>query len=344
VSWSTDIPIPLRARSLSALALLCAICALTAVRAYAFPWDIDMFRGPEVQPFAQAPRVMPPGTLPIHGEAPLSTVASIRLLNPFGPTRHALTEGRQLFETNCAPCHGTSGKGDGSVAFLLRVPPADLTAESVANMPDGFIYGTIRNGTIAMPSYGDALSPDERWNIVLAVRWLEPQKAGGGENAGGRRALPESPDDTSRVGPVMAPAVKKSAWKPASPERLGYRTQTSPASPSSAPEILAAASAGPRPASLALEAVRKKFLAFCVKCHGIFGRGDGPVAPVLERRPADFTDCSAMARLSDAKLFAAIKEGGPAVGMSAEMMAWKEGLDDGEIKSLVSYVRSFCGD
>jgi len=35
--------------------------------------------------------------------------------------------GRVSFRLYCASCHGSSAKGDGSVAKFLKVPPADLT-------------------------------------------------------------------------------------------------------------------------------------------------------------------------------------------------------------------------
>jgi mono/diheme cytochrome c family protein len=36
-------------------------------------------------------------------------------------------KGKVLFETNCASCHGTSGKGDGPVGAALQPPPRDFT-------------------------------------------------------------------------------------------------------------------------------------------------------------------------------------------------------------------------
>lgn len=34
--------------------------------------------------------------------------------------------GKDTFDAYCAPCHGRSGAGDGPVAPVLRMPPADL--------------------------------------------------------------------------------------------------------------------------------------------------------------------------------------------------------------------------
>ena len=54
--------------------------------------------------------------------------------------------------------------------FLLRVPPADLTAGVAAQRTDGYIYATIRNGSIVMPSYADAMSPGSvgKWCCTCA--------------------------------------------------------------------------------------------------------------------------------------------------------------------------------
>jgi mono/diheme cytochrome c family protein len=154
--------------------LLCGLLAAAAHRAGAFPWSIDMFRGESVQAMAKSPRVMPPGTMPIDGEAPMSReAASTALHNPFKPSAAALQVGKTLFDDNCAACHGYNARGDGPVRFLLRIPPADLTGGVSVQRSDGYIYATIRNGSIVMPSYADAMSATERWQVVLYLRSLQ---------------------------------------------------------------------------------------------------------------------------------------------------------------------------
>ena len=50
-------------------------------------------------------------------------------------------KGKTLFETNCASCHGTSGKGDGPVGAALPEPkPRDFTTGA-------FKYDTDKDGT-----------------------------------------------------------------------------------------------------------------------------------------------------------------------------------------------------
>lgn len=160
---------------LIAAGILCSVPA-----AHAFPWDIDMYRGAAVQPLSRAPRVMPSGTMPVdQGEPPMSVEESSSLPNPLSATPENLVAGKHLFLTDCAPCHGESGAGNGSVVHLLKETPKDLQSAKVRAHPDGFIYGVIRNGYELMPSYGDAMSSAERWQVVLYVRSL--QQAGASE-------------------------------------------------------------------------------------------------------------------------------------------------------------------
>jgi mono/diheme cytochrome c family protein len=146
-----------------------------APRAHAFPWSIDMYRSEAVQPLARAPRVMPAGTMPMHrGEPPMTREqATIKLHNPLPDTPENLARGKQLFMTNCAPCHGESGIGDGPAAKVLSRKPADLVHGVSKMLPEGYIYGTIRDGGIVMPPLDDAMSSDERWQVVLFVRSLQ---------------------------------------------------------------------------------------------------------------------------------------------------------------------------
>jgi mono/diheme cytochrome c family protein len=191
---------------LAAIAISLAVVG-RASTTYAFPWSTDMYQGAAVQPLEIAPRVMPDGTLPVAGihynvhygqpEGMPATAAilpmklelmTVRERNPLQPTSENLAHGKALFETVCAPCHGQLGKGDGSVVHLLAHKPANLLTGVSTNLPDGYVFGYIRNGGIWMPSYDDAMSTTERWQIVLYTRDLEKKygeaAAKGGQPAG----------------------------------------------------------------------------------------------------------------------------------------------------------------
>jgi mono/diheme cytochrome c family protein len=65
---------------------------------------------------------------------PLALVALAACL-PSGPsdTAEAIPTGAEDFDSYCAVCHGTSGKGDGDAAADLPQKPADLTQISARN-------------------------------------------------------------------------------------------------------------------------------------------------------------------------------------------------------------------
>ena len=81
---------------------------------------------------------------------------------------------------------------------------------------------------------------------------------------------------------------------------------------------------------------------YCARCHGFTGHGDGADAGTLKSHPRDFTDCKLMGSISDDTMFKAIKDGGAAVNLPSDMPAWAAGLDDGQIRTLMKYVRGFC--
>jgi len=157
------------------LTLVTPLLVLCPQRATAFQWSIDMFRGPAVQPLAVPPRNMPSGTLPVDGAEPTMTRedADGSLRNPLTATAAHLRSGAALFVIHCAPCHGDAGKGNGPVAFQMIVPPPDLTTAQPAERTDGYLYATIRNGSVVMPAYRDAMSAQERWKVVLYLRQLQ---------------------------------------------------------------------------------------------------------------------------------------------------------------------------
>lgn len=88
--------------------------------------------------------------------------------------------------------------------------------------------------------------------------------------------------------------------------------------------------------------VATTYQVYCSRCHGDTGHGDGADGATLSPKPFDFADPALMSKLSDATIVKAIKDGGAGVGLSANMPAWGEALDDKKIKALATYVRAFC--
>ena len=85
-----------------------------------------------------------------------------------------LEQGKELFQANCAHCHGKTGKGDGPDAAGLSKPPVDLTDQAfMAQKSAADFFQAISQGTPpAMPAFGDQLAEVERWALAAYLRSL----------------------------------------------------------------------------------------------------------------------------------------------------------------------------
>lgn len=143
--------------------------------AAAYRWMNNMFHTQRIMP-GEVSFAMPTGSLPRSGGqiyySPAERDAAAARRNPVAATAESVKKGEELYAIYCTPCHGTSGKGDGLVSAKF-VPPADLTnAELHKARTDGYWQSYLSVGGAVMPSYGEALSADERWHVVNFVRTL----------------------------------------------------------------------------------------------------------------------------------------------------------------------------
>lgn len=90
-----------------------------------------------------------------------------------GPLVCRAADAQEIFESNCASCHGVDGKAKTPAGKKLRVK--DL-AES--KLPDAEIERQIASGTqdakgnARMPAFKEKLSPDEIAALVVFVKTL----------------------------------------------------------------------------------------------------------------------------------------------------------------------------
>jgi mono/diheme cytochrome c family protein len=157
-----------------ALLLVCAFGGLMVLNVV-MRWSNDMFYTQRVMP-GEMVFSMPPGSVARSGSelyyAKEAREAAAGRRNPVAPTPESVKKGGELFAIYCTPCHGASGKGDGLVAAKF-VPPPDLTsADLQKTRTDGYWQSYLSVGGAVMPSYGEALSPEERWHVVNYVRTL----------------------------------------------------------------------------------------------------------------------------------------------------------------------------
>jgi hypothetical protein len=80
---------------------------------------------------------------------------------------------------------------------------------------------------------------------------------------------------------------------------------------------------------------------WCARCHAADGSGKVN-EPTIDVEPLDFSDCKVASPEPDADWQLAIAEGGPAVGLSAQMPAFGDTLTDEQVYAFVEHIRGFC--
>jgi mono/diheme cytochrome c family protein len=102
------------------------------------------------------------------------TRAGVELKNPIEKTEESLKQGKVQFDIYCAICHGSGGKGDGTIIVngKFSAVPTDLTSERVQNFADGEIFHIITTGSVSglMGAHGPQIKVDDRWMIVNYIK------------------------------------------------------------------------------------------------------------------------------------------------------------------------------
>jgi cbb3-type cytochrome c oxidase subunit III len=83
-----------------------------------------------------------------------------------------------------------------------------------------------------------------------------------------------------------------------------------------------------------VEAGKKLYARHCASCHGPNGKGDGGMA-LSGGTPSDLTDDQWDFGSTDGEIFVAIRD-----GVSADMLAYKDKLNDKQIWQVVNFLRS----
>jgi mono/diheme cytochrome c family protein len=137
----------------------------------AYRWATSMQNDVKFVP-GQVTMAPPPGTVPREGsELVVARETYLTRRNPVVPTPESAARGARLYAVYCTPCHGPGGKGDGPVTPRF-IPAPDLTSPAVQAKSDGHFSYYIGYGGAVMPAYGEALSVEERWEIVHHLRTL----------------------------------------------------------------------------------------------------------------------------------------------------------------------------
>ena len=88
------------------------------------------------------------------------------------------------------------------------------------------------------------------------------------------------------------------------------------------------------PNAESIEAGKKLYARYCASCHGPQAKGDGGMA-LSGGTPSDLTDDQWDYGSTDGEIFVAIRD-----GVSADMQAYKEKLNEKQIWQIVNFLRS----
>lgn len=111
-----------------------------------------------------------------------------RMPQPRDPAR-----GAQLFEAECAFCHGVGARGDTTLGRMMFPPAVDLTRDRTQSKTDGELYWLISHGLnyTGMPGWGEETcvnyqgkqycgpnDQSEIWDLVAYLRTLKGGEQG----------------------------------------------------------------------------------------------------------------------------------------------------------------------
>jgi mono/diheme cytochrome c family protein len=93
--------------------------------------------------------------------------------NTVKPDADSIAQGKRMFTSQCAMCHGTAGDGKGDLAEDMKLKLPDYRdPEALKNFTDGDLFYIMTNGKGQMPDQGDRLSATQKWNLINYIRSL----------------------------------------------------------------------------------------------------------------------------------------------------------------------------
>ncbi len=105
-------------------------------------------------------------------------LAGLELINPFEPNEENLIRGKGEYNTFCANCHGSDGRGDGNLYISGKYPsePPSLITNEMLKMPDGEYFHIMTVGSAIMGPFASMIRPQDKWKIILYIKNELPPK------------------------------------------------------------------------------------------------------------------------------------------------------------------------
>jgi mono/diheme cytochrome c family protein len=98
--------------------------------------------------------------------------------NPSKADAGSIGEGRRLFVSQCALCHGKAGDGKGDLVEAMKLKVRDYSDPAVLkDVSDGAMFYVLQKGCGDMPAEGGRLKDEQMWNLVNYIRSLAKKTA-----------------------------------------------------------------------------------------------------------------------------------------------------------------------
>ncbi len=101
---------------------------------------------------------------------------SRKLPDPLPYNEQNMVAGAMLFRSHCAGCHGLPGKPSRMGKAEFPHPPQLFTPIGmVTDDPEGVTFWKVTNGIrlSGMPSFGDVLTEDQRWQLAMLLHYAD---------------------------------------------------------------------------------------------------------------------------------------------------------------------------
>ena len=89
--------------------------------------------------------------------------------NPIELNEVSAEKGRNIYAENCAACHGENAEGLDAVEIGLEMGSPNLK-KRIKTHNDGDFFWKIKQGRGDMPSFSEALSDENIWEVINYIR------------------------------------------------------------------------------------------------------------------------------------------------------------------------------
>lgn len=105
-------------------------------------------------------------------ESWLAPASADSLKNPLAVSQEYISKGEELYSMYCFSCHGDTGYGDGPAGGSMGIRPANFHDQRVIKQKDGALFWKLTNGKGNMPPFKEALTEEQRWQLIVFLREL----------------------------------------------------------------------------------------------------------------------------------------------------------------------------